>query len=138
MTAFQFNHMKDSFLKKHVFGCQPDDNFVLMLNIVTILVLIPLLDQCVYPCLQERTPNMLKRIGLGYILLIFSAIVLCTYEGIGNADCMLVTSKSSSLIPLNSWLALLPTITATIAEVFVNVTGTLHIMQHMLTCTKLG
>ena len=123
MTAFQFNHMKDSFLKKHVFGCRPDDNFVLMLNIVTILVLIPLLDQCVYPCLQEHTPNMLKRIGLGYILLILSAGVLCTYEGIGNVGCMFITDKSSSL---NSWLALLPTLTVAIAEVYVKVTGMIH------------
>ena len=119
--------MKNSFLKKNLhIQCHPLENFVWVFNIVSILILIPLLDQCLYPCLQGRGPNMLKRIGMGYLLLIISAVVLCTYEGIQrNADCMFEDHASSKNY-LSSWLVLLPGLTVAIAEVCVNVTGMLH------------
>jgi len=135
VIALQFNHMSDSYLQDTNFHCTPS---VWVFNMVAILMTIPLLDQFLYPFLRHYVPNMLKRIGIGYILLIVSATLLILYEGIGhnvnqpntvgsNATlCMFEeTSETKEHLELSSWLVLLPYVLISVAEVFVMVTGML-------------
>lgn len=132
MIALQFNHMKDSYLGNKIFSCTPSEISVWVFNVLVILLTIPFLDQCVYPFLRHYVPNMLKRIGIGYILLLVSAVLLILYEGIGHyvpktydTLCMFnETGTTEENIEMNSWLVLLPSILVSVAEVFVMVTGT--------------
>ena len=141
VIALQFNHMSGSYLQDTIFHCTPSDLSVWIFNVVVILMTIPLLDQFLYPFLRHYVPNMLKRIGIGYILLIVSAMLLILYEGIGhnvnqpktvssNATLCIFeeTSETKEHLEMSSWLVLLPYLFISVAEVFVMVTG-------MLKCT---
>ena len=41
-----------------------------------IILLLPLIDQCMCPLLRTHPPSMLQRIGLGFVLLIISVAIL--------------------------------------------------------------
>ena len=136
VIALQFNHMENSYLQNKILYCTPSDLSVWVINVVVILLTIPFLDQCLYPFLRHYVPNMLKRIGIGYILLLVSAMLLILYEGIGHhvnlpktlssneTLCMFdETSETKEHIEMSSWLVLLPFVFVSVAEVFVMVTG---------------
>ena len=101
VIAVQFNHMTDSYmetLQLHLpllGDCRPSPASVWTFNNVAILIAIPILDQCIYPCLRQYTPNMLKRFGISYVLLIISAGILCLYETIGHHALSHGTSDSN-------------------------------------------
>ena len=138
----QFNHMTHSYLttlQLHLplFGdCHPAPTSVWIFNIVIILIAIPILDQCIYPYLRQYTPNMLKRFGISYVLLIISAGILCLYETIGHhaysssessQSCMFDSGSnggSNIHMHMSAWLILFPIGLASFAEIFLKVTGT--------------
>ncbi|CAI8051360.1 Solute carrier family 15 member 4 [Geodia barretti] len=111
-------------------------------NVWTILVAIPIIDQFIYPILRQFAPNMLKRFGMSYVLLICSVGVLCLLEIVGHindqqgdsaANCMFATANAKehkcthhedhSVMPLSAYLILVPVIMASIAEIFLKVTA---------------
>ena len=111
-------------------------------NVWTILVAIPIIDQFIYPILRQFAPNMLKRFGMSYVLLICSVGVLCLLEIVGHindqqdrpgdsaANCMFTAKEHNSthhedhsVMPLSAYLILVPVIMASIAEIFLKVTG---------------
>ena len=114
-------------------------------NVWTILIAIPIFDQCVYPFLRQFAPNMLKRFGISYILLIISTGVLCVFEIVGHiaqdsnqssnpaANCMFDTTfreqhkcgdhRDHFVLPLSAYLVLVPVVMGSIAEIFLKVTG---------------
>ena len=146
--ALQFNHMSDSYMQTLVLrhGCRPSTTSVWIFNILTILATILFLDQCLYPCLRQYAPNMLKRFGISYILLIASAALLTLYESIGhhwlsnpsgaasNGSCMFGESsaqKKDDIIQMTSWLTLVPVVLVAIAEIFLKVTGNYDVLLAM-------
>jgi dipeptide/tripeptide permease len=114
-------------------------------NVWTILVAIPIIDQFIYPFLRQFAPNMLKRFGVSYVLLICSVGVLCLLEIVGHsidqqgrhsdsaANCMFDATfadehkcthhEDHSVMPLSAYLILVPVFMASIAEIFLKVTG---------------
>ena len=104
-------------------------------NVWTILVAIPIIDQFIYPLLRQFAPNMLKRFGMSYVLLICSVGVLCLIEIVGHindqqaANCMFAKEhkcthhEDHSVMPLSAYLILVPVIMASVAEIFLKVTG---------------
>ena len=149
--AVQFNHMTDSYIRALQFHlplvgvCYPSPTSVWIFNIVTIMIAVPLIDQCLYPCLRQYTPNMLKRFGVSYVLLIVSAGILCLYETIGHhtlphslsgptQSCMFRDGSSESGeggdLHMSAWLTILPIVLVSFAEIFLKVTG-----MNMIKCT---
>lgn len=130
-----------------LFGeCRVTDSFVWIINVCTILVVIPLLNNVIFPFLREYTPNMLKRIGIGYIFAILSPFVLLliTSVGIGILDsrgqldnatetCLFTErdirepSDGFVLLPVKSWLVIFPHVIITLSEVFLNTSSGLFI-----------
>jgi dipeptide/tripeptide permease len=102
---------------------------VWIFNVVTVLVAIPLMDQCLYPFLRQFAPNMLKRFGLSYILLLCSVGLLCLYEILGHnvihqlskKYCMF--NRNQEVMPMSAFWILIPVILAAIGEIFLKVTG---------------
>ena len=120
-------------------------------NVWIILLAIPIIDQCVYPFLRQFAPNMLKRFGMSYILLVCSAGILCLFEIIGHraqressdaaaaANCMFDTTFAEEHqcahhedLYLSAYLTLVPIFMASIAEIFLKVTGWLFIYTKVL------
>ena len=142
--AVQFNHMTNSYLNTlqlhlPLFGvCYPSPTSVWIFNVVIILISIPILDQCIYPYLRQYTPNMLKRFGISYVLLIVSASIFCVYETIGHHALSQGSSDSSQScmfdsgsegggdmhMHMSAWLTLLPIGLLSFGEIFLKVTGT--------------
>lgn len=123
-------------------GCTVSYSVFSTVNIFVILAVIPLLNQCVFPFLRNYTPNMLKRIGVGCVLIVLSTITLLTLTTIGqsvldkqgllnNATeyCMFTETDMDDpdpgfvLLPLSSFLSLIPQLLISVAEVFVNVSS---------------
>ena len=109
--------------------CRTTEFSVGLVNVAGILLTIPLLDKLVFPCLREYTPNMLKRIGIGYSFSILSPIALLVIEGVGHhqpglsmnatQQCMFKeTDVPSDLLELSSAWVLLPHLLITLTEVF--------------------
>ena len=140
VIAVQTRHMNGSFVlpthdKNNV--CSLTDDSVWLFNIGLILITIPILNQCVFPFLREYTPNMQKRIGLGYILTILAPFLLLILSSVGygilnsrgqghkaTMSCMFNENATTPpgghvLLPVPSELVLLPHATVSIAEVFV-------------------
>ena len=135
VMAVQFNHMTSSYLKtlQLPFNCHPSTTSVWFFNVNTILITIPIIDQCLCPCLRQYAPNMLKRFGISYILLIIVAGILCLYETIGhhalsqnssddNKSCMF-DEKSNFQMQMSAWLTLLPIFLISFAEILLKVIG---------------
>ncbi len=130
VTAIHVNHMYNSFLAFNIGSCVLSDSAVWTINVVTILISIPLLNQVVYPCLREYTPSMLKRIGLSYILAISSVFILYVMEWAGHHQsglsaneeetCMFISSEQSNdTLGMNSWWMMLPYTAINLTEVFI-------------------
>ena len=97
------------------------------INVVIIVVLIPLLNQCLYPYLREYTPSMLKRIGIAYFMIFLTPLILLLYEGIGHhasggEHCIFL--HNSEKLEISSWLLLLPIFTISVGEVFISISST--------------
>ena len=117
--------------------CSVSGNTYWMVNSLTILIVLPILSQFVFPCLREYTPNLLKRIGFGYILSAVSPLVLMILVHAGHKDprlphelskdCLFaqrnMTMDESSTLFLNSWFLLIPFILISVSEVFVSVSS---------------
>lgn len=87
-------------------------------NIVTIITIIPILNQLVFPCLREYAPSMLKKIGIGYFLALLSPLILFLFEGFSQhleKKCMFFDSEYS--MSMNAWVILIPQTAINIAEV---------------------
>ena len=116
--------------------CGSTQSSVWLLNVVSILVIVPLLDKIVFPCLREYTPNMLKRIGIGYFISILSPLVLLVLEGVGHhqsgltgiatvQQCMFKETQVPAADPLelsSAWVVL-PHLFITLAEIFTYVSS---------------
>jgi len=120
--------------------CGSTQSVAWLLNVVSILVIIPLLDKLVFPCLREYTPNMLKRIGIGYFLSILSPLVLLVLEGVGHhqselsvnttQQCMFKETQVPGADPLelSSVWVVLPHFFITLTEIFIYISS----MQYKL------
>ena len=136
MIAAQYDHMRGGQLLmnfsigslKH---CGSTQSSVWLLNVISILVIIPLLDKIVFPCLRQYTPNMLKRIGIGYFLSILSPLILLVLEGVGHhqselsgnatQQCMFNETQVPAADPLelsSAWVVL-PHLFITLTEIFI-------------------
>lgn len=112
------------------------DTSAWLFNIGLILITIPILNFIVYPLLRDYTPNMQKRIGLGYVLAIMSPLVLLIITVVGHiqlAESGVDTSRSCLFVqdshihlPINSWLTLLPHLLVSFAEVFAMISSELY------------
>ena len=132
VIAAQYDHMRGGQLLmnfsigslKH---CGSTQSSVWLLNVVSILLIVPLLDKIVVPCLREYTPNMLKRIGIGYFICILSPLILLVLEGVGHhltrnatQKCMFKEAQVPGADPLelsSAWVVL-PHFIITLAEIF--------------------
>lgn len=102
-------------------------------NGLTIVVFIPAADQLIFPCLRDRVPSMLKRIGLSLMIIFVSICILMVYEVSGgepgvrnNTSANVCTLAVSSPMPHNSidykWV-LIPLVLISFAEVLLMVSG---------------
>ena len=137
--------------------CTVSDSFVWIVNIAVILITIPVLNQCIFPFLRNYTPNMLKRIGIGYILTILSIIALLLITLVGQAivprherltnvmynstqGCMFTEkdmvhpTPGFVYLPINSFLTVIPHVIVSLAEVFFSVSSKSY-MSHYITVT---
>lgn len=112
-------------------------------NALTIVAFIPSLDQLVFPCLRDRAPSMLKRIGLSLVILFISVCILVAFEEAGalnpassgnssfshttnataNVSCTLVANVPQPRIDLDYKLVIIPLALISIAEVLLRVSG---------------
>jgi len=58
----------------------PPSLWLSIANIFPILIIVPLFDRIIYPCLRGYQPTMLKRIGFGKLFLLISIIVAIVVE----------------------------------------------------------
>ena len=58
----------------------PPSLWLAIANILPVLVLVPLVDRVVYPCLAGYSPTMLTRIAIGKVFLVMSIIVATGIE----------------------------------------------------------
>ena len=91
-------------------------SLLILVNVVTIMIIIPLLNHIVYPLLDNYTPNMRKRIGIGTFLAIPVAVSLVLIEGFE------VHARLDASVQIYSLI--LPAVLLSISEVFAYVTGT--------------
>lgn len=128
------------------------DSFFWIVNIAVILITILLLNQCIFPLLRNYTPNMLKRIGIGYVLTILSVITLLVITFVGQdileqknfnhtahmyTQCMFTDKNMEDphsdfvFLPINSFVSVIPHGLLSIAEVFFSVTSKiLHVINY--------
>lgn len=111
-------------------------------NALVIVIFIPAADQLVFPCLRDRVPSMLKRIGLSLVILFVSVCILMIYEengargptggsgsfrgdtaNISNLTCTLATFSPAPRIAIDYKLVIIPLILISIAEVLLMVSG---------------
>lgn len=91
-------------------------NLIILVNVLTIMILIPLLNHIVYPLLDNYTPNMRKRIGIGTFLAIPLAVSLVLIEGFE------VHTGLDASVQIYSFI--FPAVLLSVSEVFTYVTGT--------------
>ena len=73
--------------------------WIVLLNIATVLLVIPLLDRVVYPLCFSWIPNMLTRIGIGMGISFITIICALSTEAIRYDRFM--RAKSDSVVDLN-------------------------------------
>ena len=105
-----------------------------IVNILTIIVVVPILDQIVYPILREYTPSLLKRIALGYAFAFITPVLLLIYEHVGHHSSVLTAAVAGQCIfagsdqdvaplQLSSYFVLIPYMLFSLGEIFVNISG---------------
>ena len=75
--------------------------WIVLLNIATVILFIPLLDRVVYPLCYSWIPNMLTRIGIGMGISLVSIIYALSTEAIRYDSFM--RAKSDSVVDLNEY-----------------------------------
>ena len=118
--------------------CHFDSDFSWILNVAVVLVTILFLNHCVVPFLREYRPNMLKKIGIGYMLVILTSVCILAIIGAGenglrhdgrhgyrNATQMCIFSDLNERgyvkLPIHYGMIVIPHILISMAEVFINV-----------------
>ena len=128
--------------------CVISDSFVWIINVSLILVVIPLLNNVIFPFLREYTPNMLKRMGIGYILAILCPFALFLITSVGQGilysrgqlnnatkTCLFTErdidnpSPEFILLPVTSYTVIIPHLLISLSEVFIN-TASEQIFQY--------
>lgn len=105
-----------------------------IVNVLTIVSVVPLLDQVVIPILREYSPSLLKRIGLGYIATVMTPVLLLVFEHVGHHDaalpanvtaqCMFVDGDFDvETLQLSSYVVILPYLLLSLGEIFVNISS---------------
>ena len=123
-------------LLKH---CNFESKFTWILNVVVILVTIPLLNQCAIPFLREYRPNMLKKIAIGYLLVVLASVSMLAIIGVGEnilklrySDgifenstrmCLFSNLDNPSFIklPVYPLSVTVPHVLISVAEIFINI-----------------
>ena len=136
VVYLEFAHLDGSFLHfniSHRSTCAVSDSAGWSLNIIAILIIIPILNYLVFPCLREYTPNMLKRIGLGYIFALLAPLMLMVMETIAHHQgggmantCMFLDNEingTNDKLKLSAWFVLFPHMSITLTEIFVFVSS---------------
>ena len=119
--------------------CQFETNFTWILNVVTVLITIPILNQCLFPFLREYRPNILQKILIGYWLAILSYVSMLAIVEVGESvlhhsghyanstrECIFSVANFDNepdyiKLPINSWTIIVPHILMSVAEVFINI-----------------
>ena len=107
-------------------------------NALTIVLFIPLAELVIFPCLRDRVPSMLKRIGLSLIIISVSLCILLVYEegddlpgglaaNVSSDVCTLAVPGPTPHIAIDYEWVLLPLILISIAEVLLMVPGKVRI-----------
>lgn len=121
-------------LLKH---CNFDSNFTWILNVVVILVTIPVLNQCAIPFLREYRLNMLKKIAIGYLLVVLASVSMLAIIGVGenileysdggfeNSTRMCLFSdlghRGFIKLPVHPLSVTVPHVLISVAEIFINI-----------------
>ena len=161
IIGIQFDRMKGGTslfnFKVGVEKCQSSDTSAWIVNIIVIIAFIPILNHIVIPLLREFTPNMLKRMGIGYIAAVITPLMLAVVNGVGhhllvkqhhsnsslsslsdaispndNSSAYCMFTDSGVVVPISSWVIILPHLTITITEIFVNISSKFYCLQTSL------
>ena len=101
------------------------ENLVVLVNVSTIIVFIPILNHLIFPIMDMYTPNMRKRIGIGLVVTLATPVTAALIEG---------TSTDSVNTSERPFLFVIPVVLLTISETFVYVPGKCYIIQTSLSC----
>ncbi len=119
-----------------------------MINAVTILLIIPLLNNVLYPFLRDYLPNMLKRFGAGLVCAVLSLLTMFALSAAGSnrprdypdtqcmfsADFSNISADNSYVYnEVSEYLIILPHTLITLSEILINVTSKFMILQHIQT-----
>ena len=125
--------------------CYPARYYLWAGSALVLIVLLPLLDQIVYPILGEFTPSMLRRIGTGFILVVFGCCLELIVEhlmvsqveiNLSNLSCRAVDKAADSVVGYYILLILLvPVVLLALAEISGKVSGELRL--HTRICSKM-
>ena len=131
-------HFNNNFLSnkfKIPYYCRDSTITHTIVNILTIIVVVPILDQIVYPILREYTPSLLKRIALGYAFTFITPVLLLIYEHVGHHNSVLTATMAGrqcifngsdpdvDQLQLSSYFVLIPYILFSLGEIFVNISS---------------
>ena len=115
-----------------------------VLNPVVIIILIPIMDQLIFPFLRDFTPSTLKRIGIGWASLVLVSFISMLYEAVKydqshNEDkCMfnLHEGDSTSSLSLSFWLFLLPQFLLSVSFMLIKTSSklTCSVCLHVCVC----
>ena len=109
-----------------------------LIEALVLLIAIPLFNSCIFPFLRDYTPNMLRRIGLGYLLAILSvaSLLVITIAGqlMDNPDMLRNATKVCVLsnnihpvdinpLPITVYFLVIPNSLIVLAEVFLNISS---------------
>uniref|UniRef100_A0A1X7V621 Major facilitator superfamily associated domain-containing protein n=1 Tax=Amphimedon queenslandica TaxID=400682 RepID=A0A1X7V621_AMPQE len=96
-------------LKLEVYGCTSPDKIALFLFVPYILIIF-LHQFLIYPCFHKYIPSMLKRIGMGLVLIVLLNILYTGLSVIGNYhfgqmfNCLTYFDESSYSIYPHQWM----------------------------------
>lgn len=119
--------------------------FLQTISLLVLLLGVPFMNSCIFPFLRDYTPNMLRRIGLGYILAILSIIcflvITITGQEVHRAEeinhenatlhthltCVFSNDASDHAqyvrLPISVHYMVIPNVLMIFAEIFLNISG---------------
>ena len=121
--------------------CHPARYYLWAGCALVIIIFLPLLDQVMYPILGEFTPSMLRRIGTGFVLVLFGCSLELIVEhlmvshveiNLSNLSCGAVDEAADRVVSYYILLILLvPVVLLALAEISGKVSGELgiHILE---------
>lgn len=132
------NHMTGSLAKLNLNTelCHSSITLIDGVCAVLLFTFIPILDLVLVPFLRYITinPSILKRLSIGATLAVLSVSILFLLEAIGShssdAMCMFnADEQPQSQLGVDVYWLLLPIITVTVGEIFINIPGHTMIMS---------